>query len=85
LSRSPIKTEEKPARREKHQTGLVGNTIQGFLSSGLINEITLTVVPVILGDGIALFGYLHQDIELTHLRTIEFDFGFVQTTYSTKK
>lgn len=61
-----------------------GTTIQGFLSGGLIDEITVTVIPVILGDGIPLFGPLDNDVNLTHLRTIAFDFGFVQTTYSVK-
>ena len=58
-----------------------GATIQGFLSEGLVNEITVTVIPVILGDGIPLFGPLENDIRLTHLRTTAYDFGFVQTTY----
>ena len=61
-----------------------GNTIQGFLSVGLIDEITVTVIPVILGDGIPLFGSLDKDVNLTHVRTTAFDFGFVQTTYLVK-
>jgi dihydrofolate reductase len=59
-----------------------GKTIQGFLADGLINEITLTVIPIILGDGIPLFGLSKDDVSLTHLRTTVYDFGFVQTTYS---
>ncbi|MCU7795809.1 MAG: dihydrofolate reductase family protein [Candidatus Thiodiazotropha sp. (ex Myrtea spinifera)] len=59
-----------------------GNTIQRFLSVGLIDEITITVIPVILGDGIPLFGPLENDIHLAHIHTHVFDFGFVQTTYS---
>ncbi len=61
-----------------------GSTIQGFLSEGLIDEITVTVIPVILGSGIPLFGSTEHDISLTHVRTTAFDFGFVQTTYSVK-
>ena len=61
-----------------------GTTIQGFLSAGLINEITVTVIPVILGGGFPLFGSLDQDVPLTHVHTIAYDFGFVQTTYSVK-
>ena len=33
-----------------------GATIQGFLSQGLLDEITVTVIPVVLGEGIPLFG-----------------------------
>jgi dihydrofolate reductase len=58
-----------------------GYTIQGFLLEGLIDEITVTVIPIILGDGIPLFGSLAGDVMLTHVRTKAFDFGFVQTTY----
>lgn len=29
-----------------------GNTIQRFLAAGLINDITITIIPVILGSGI---------------------------------
>ena len=61
-----------------------GMTIQGFLSEGLVDEITVTVIPVILGAGIPLFGSTKKDIGLTHARTTVFDSGFVQTTYSVK-
>ena len=62
-----------------------GVTIQGFLSEDLIDEITATVIPVILGEGIPLFGPLENDVLLNHVRTKAYDFGFVQTTYQVKK
>ena len=62
-----------------------GATIQGFLSEDLVDEITVTVIPVILGGGIPLFGSYENDISLTHVRTTAYDFGFVQTTYAIKK
>ena len=59
-----------------------GRTIQGFLAARLVDEITVTVIPVVLGGGIPLFGPLEQEIRLNHIHTSVYDFGFVQTTYS---
>jgi dihydrofolate reductase len=62
-----------------------GNTIQGFLAESLIDQITITTIPVILGDGISLFGPLEKEIRLVHVKTVAHDFGFVQTTYAIEK
>lgn len=62
-----------------------GITIQCFLSEGLINEITITTIPVILGSGIPLFASIKNDIKLSHLNTTAYGFGFVQTKYSVIK
>jgi dihydrofolate reductase len=62
-----------------------GATIQGFLADGLVDEITVTVIPVILGGGISLFGPLEEDVQLTHVRTRAFAFGFVQSVYSVRR
>jgi len=58
-----------------------GKTIQGFLEAGLINEITITKVPVIIGSGIPLFGPLSSDIHLRPLEAKSFQNGFVQNKY----
>ena len=58
-----------------------GTTIRRFLTEGLINDITITVSPVIIGRGISLFGGLNQDISLKHINTKIYDFGFIQSTY----
>ncbi|NQV38001.1 MAG: dihydrofolate reductase [Candidatus Marinimicrobia bacterium] len=58
-----------------------GNTIQRFLAEGLIDEITITVIPVILGSGIPLFRNVKNDISLKLVSTKSFDFGFVQLSY----
>ena len=58
-----------------------GNTIQGFLAESLVDEITITTVPVAIGDGIPLFGRMERDLKLTHIGTTAYEFGFVQTTY----
>lgn len=58
-----------------------GITIQRFLDHGLIHELTITVIPVLLGTGRSLFGPLQQDISLKHIKTQSFDGGFVQIKY----
>jgi dihydrofolate reductase len=39
-----------------------GRTIQSFLEADLIDELTVTVVPVLLGSGIPLFGPLTRPL-----------------------
>lgn len=58
-----------------------GLTIQSFLVAGLINEIIITVIPVLLGGGKPLFGNLPHDIQLKNVETRTYDFGFVQSKY----
>lgn len=62
-----------------------GITIQRFLEAGLIERITITRVPVLIGQGISLFGPLPQDIQLKHLRTKTFKGGLVQSQYAVGK
>ncbi|MEO0969828.1 MAG: dihydrofolate reductase family protein [Cyanobacteria bacterium J06639_18] len=62
-----------------------GITIQRFLAEGLINDLTITTIPVILGSGKPLFGNLEKDILLRHIATKTFDFGFVQLIYEVEK
>ena len=59
-----------------------GLTIQRFLTEALIDEITLTRIPVLLGSGIPLFAGLARDIRLVHVTTRVFENGFVQSKYS---
>jgi dihydrofolate reductase len=58
-----------------------GQTIQGFLRAGLIQEITITRVPVLIGSGIPLFGDLPKDVPLDHVGTETFPNGMVQSRY----
>lgn len=59
-----------------------GITIQRFLRAGLINEITVTLIPILLGEGRSLFGALEKDVKLKLERIKTYEFGFVQVTYS---
>ena len=58
-----------------------GKTIQSFLGDDLIQRIIITRIPVLLGEGIPLFGPLHRDIRLRHLATRTFADGKVQCEY----
>jgi dihydrofolate reductase len=58
-----------------------GRTIQGFLTAGLIQQLIITRVPVLIGDGIPLFGSLPHDIQLRHIETRSFASGLVQSRY----
>lgn len=58
-----------------------GITIQRFLAESLIDDLTITIVPVILGGGIRLFGDLQKDVPLKHVATKTYECGFVQLTY----
>ena len=58
-----------------------GITIQRFLRAGLIQRLTITRVPVLIGTGIPLFGAVPHDIVLRHLATRHFASGLVQSEY----
>jgi len=62
-----------------------GITVQSFLAAGLIDEITITIIPILLGEGKPLFGPLPADIELELVESKAFEFGFVQIKYRTIK
>jgi dihydrofolate reductase len=58
-----------------------GITIQRFLKLGLVDRITVTRVPVLIGQGVPLFGPLPRDIRLRHVRTRSYKTGMVQSKY----
>ena len=58
-----------------------GKIIQSFLRAGLIEELIITRVPVLLGQGISLFGELPSDILLEYIETNSFSSGLVQSRY----
>jgi len=59
-----------------------GVTIQGFLRVGLIQRLIITRVPVLIGDGIPLFGTLPRDIRLRHVGTRQYPSGLVSSEYA---
>ena len=58
-----------------------GEVIQSFINDGLIEDIVLTVLPTLIGDGIPLFGNLDEDIDLQLVSAKSFPCGTVQSNY----
>ncbi len=58
-----------------------GITIQRFLRAGLIQRIVITRVPVLIGEGVPLFGPLAGDVCLRHIATQQYQSGLVQSEY----
>jgi dihydrofolate reductase len=58
-----------------------GITIQLFLRAGLIHRLILSRLPVLIGEGIPLFGSVPHDIRLNHIATRTFSGGMVQSEY----
>ena len=44
---------------------------QQYLEAGLLDEIQVSVVPILLGDGVRLFGDLNKPVALERTRVIE--------------
>lgn len=58
-----------------------GKTVQAFLKEDLIDEITITTMPIILGGGIPLFGELSNSQTFKHVKTEVFLDELVQSNY----
>ena len=58
-----------------------GTVIQSFLKEDLIDELIISKAPVLIGNGIPLFGSLGDDIQFTHVRTAVQSNGLVRSYY----
>lgn len=58
-----------------------GATIQAALRADLVDELVVTTVPRLIGDGIALFGHLDRDVPLRLRGSRVLDGGMVSTRY----
>ena len=58
-----------------------GITIQRFLRSGLVHRLVVTRVPMLIGEGIPLFGALPHDVRLRHVATQHYASGLVKSEY----
>jgi len=64
---------------------LVGGAMlcQRFLELGLVDEIKLTIAPVLLGDGLRLFGDSATEERWNLKSVVAYKNGFVELSYST--
>jgi len=62
---------------------LVGGAMlcQRFLSLGLVDEMVLTVAPVLLGDGLRLFGHSQMEKVWDLKNVVAYKNGFVELSY----
>lgn len=58
-----------------------GRTVQTFLAEGLLSDIVITRVPVLIGEGVPLFGPVPHPVPAELVETRELGAGAVQSTY----
>lgn len=82
MSGSPTEIVARLAARGHRQLYVDGGlTVQRFLEAGAIQRLIITRIPVLIGQGISLFGPLRQDIRLRHVETRQYSTGLVQSEY----
>ena len=74
-----------PVAEAKHVYVDGGITIQRFIASGLVDEMTITWVPVLLGEGRPLFGMTGYDVPLEFKDSRSWSNGYLQTTYGVRR
>lgn len=62
-----------------------GGVIQGFLREDLIDEMIITRVSVLLGDGIPLFKDINHFLKFKHIKTTVYNEDLVKSHYKRKK
>lgn len=58
-----------------------GSVIRQFLAEGLLDDLTISLVPILLGEGVPLFGKTGRDVRLELVKTRAFESGLVQLEY----
>lgn len=62
-----------------------GATIRSFLAAGLIDDLTISMVPVLLGRGIPLFGLGMPAVSLELTGAESYETGVVQVSYRVRR
>lgn len=58
-----------------------GVTVSKFLEAGLVDEMTISLIAMVLGSGIPLFGAMNQEHKCRLLSTHSYPSGLVQLKY----
>lgn len=62
-----------------------GNVIRQFLADALVDDMTISILPVILGEGIRLFGPTGRDVRLDLVASRPYPSGLVQNEYRVRR
>ena len=62
-----------------------GRTVQDFIREDLIDELRITTIPILLGDGFPLFGSIPEHMEFEFIESQVFLNQAVQLRYKRKK
>jgi dihydrofolate reductase len=82
MSGTPAEIVAKLAASGAHHLYVDGGiTIQRFLRAGQVQRLIITRVPVLIGEGIPLFGSLPRDVRLRHVSTQHYPSGLVKSEY----
>jgi len=61
-----------------------GAIIRSFLKAGFVHELNIGIVPILIGQGVRIFGGLDQDIDLDLISTKADPSGLVMVSYRRK-
>jgi len=62
-----------------------GKVIQSFLKEDLIEDLIISKVPLLIGTGIPLFGFLDAALQFKHIRTEVQSNGLVRSYYKRER
>lgn len=62
-----------------------GAVIRSFIQAGLIEDMKISIVPILLGEGIRIFGANDTDIDLKLVSSTSFPSGLVDLEYRVKR